>query len=72
MYTIQRHMRFNVWANGKIVEILSKVDEKFFDAEVKSSFPTIRKTIHHIWDAELIWFTRLKGDEATTLAKRFI
>ena len=59
-------MQFNAWANGKIVEILTKVDENFFDAEVKSSFPSIRKTLHHMWDAEQIWLTRLKGGEATT------
>ncbi len=66
MYTIQKHLQFNAWANGKIVEILTKVDENFFDAEVKSSFPSIRKTLHHMWDAEQIWLTRLKGGEATT------
>lgn len=66
MYTIQRHLQFNVWANGKIVEILANVDEKLFDTEVKSSFSSIRKTLHHIWDAEQIWFTRIKGAEATT------
>jgi uncharacterized damage-inducible protein DinB len=66
MYTIQKHLQFNVWANAKIVEILSKLDENFFDTEVISSFPSIRKTLHHVWDAEQIWFTRLKGGEATT------
>jgi len=66
MYTIQKHLQFNTWANAKIVEILANVDENFFDVEVKSSFPSIRKTIHHIWDAEQIWFTRLKGGEAST------
>ena len=66
MYTIQKHLQYNLWANGKIVEILANVDEKLFDTEIKSSFPTIRKTLHHIWDAEQIWFTRIKGQEATT------
>ena len=65
MYTIQKHLQYNAWANGKIVEILGNVDENYFDAEVKSSFPSIRKTVHHIWDAEQIWFTRLKGNVAT-------
>ena len=61
MYTIHRHLQFNVWANQKVVEILANVDENTFDTEVKSSFPTIKKTLLHIWDAQLLWLTRLKG-----------
>lgn len=66
MYTIQKHLQFNAWANGKIVEILSNVDENLFEKEVKSSFPSLRKTILHVWDAEQIWFTRLQGGNPTT------
>ena len=61
MYTIHRHLKFNVWANTKVVEILSNVDETVLETEVKSSFPTIKKTLLHIWDAQLLWLTRLKG-----------
>jgi len=61
MYTIHRHLQFNVWANSKIVEILANVDEAILETEVRSSFPTIKKTLLHIWDAQLLWLTRLKG-----------
>jgi len=61
MYTILRHLQFNVWANSKVVEILANVDEKIFETEVKSSFPTIKKTLLHICDAQQLWLTRLKG-----------
>jgi len=61
MYTIQRHLQFNAWADGKMVEMLTNVDEKLFDQEVKSSFPSLRKTVMHIWDAEQVWFLRIKG-----------
>jgi uncharacterized damage-inducible protein DinB len=66
MYTIQKHLTYNAWASTKIVEILSNADEKIFDAEVKSSFPTIKKTLLHIWDAEQIWLERMKGNVVTT------
>jgi len=66
MYTIQKHLQYNAWATGKIVEILTNVDEILFDKEVKSSFPSLRKTVYHIWDAEQIWFTRIKGGNATS------
>ena len=61
MYTIHRHLQFNVWANQKVVEILANVDEAVFEKEVISSFPTVKKTLLHIWDAQLLWLTRLKG-----------
>jgi uncharacterized damage-inducible protein DinB len=65
-YSIYKHLQYNAWANGKIVEILKNLDESVLDTELKSSFPTIRKTVYHIWDAELIWFRRIKGEQATT------
>jgi uncharacterized damage-inducible protein DinB len=65
-YSIYKHLQFNAWANGKIVEILKNLDESLLDKELKSSFPTIRKTLYHIWDAELIWFKRVKGEQATS------
>ncbi|MDB5281048.1 MAG: hypothetical protein JWO06_123 [Bacteroidota bacterium] len=66
MYTIHKQLQYNAWANGKIVEILANADDKIFDTELKSSFPTIRKTLLHVWDAQTIWFTRMKGGETKT------
>jgi uncharacterized damage-inducible protein DinB len=60
-YSLQQHLAYNIWANGKIAEFIGKVDEKLFDAEVKSSFPSLRKTVYHVWDAEFIWLKRLQG-----------
>ena len=65
MYTIQKHLQYNAWAHGKMVETLSNLAEKLFDAEIISSFPSIRKTLFHIWDAEQIWLTRLQGGTAS-------
>jgi uncharacterized damage-inducible protein DinB len=64
MYTLQKHLQYNAWADGKIAEILSNLDEKLLDAIVISSFPSIRKTVLHIWDAQQIWLTRLEGGTA--------
>jgi len=62
MYTIQKHLQYNVWANQKIATFLATVDEQVLDAEMKSSFPSIRKTLMHVWDAQQIWFIRLQGE----------
>ncbi len=65
-YSIQRHLEYNAWANGKIVEFMKSVDDRLLDKELKSSFSTIRKTFYHIWDAEIIWLKRVKGESVTT------
>ncbi len=53
---------YNVWANKRIAEILKGIDSKLLDKEVTSSFPSLRKTVYHIWDAEYIWLRRLQGE----------
>jgi uncharacterized damage-inducible protein DinB len=65
MYNIQRHLAYNDWANSKLAEILSSVEPSLIDTETPSSFDTIKKTVYHVWDAQEIWFTRLKGNEIT-------
>ena len=61
MYTIQNHLQYNAWANERIVVFLANLDDAILDTEIKSSFPSLRKTIMHIWDAQQIWFMRLRG-----------
>ena len=53
---------FNVWANKKIIDFISvHVTRAMADQEITSSFPSVKKTIFHIWDAEGIWLERLRG-----------
>ena len=66
MHTIKKHLQYNAWANGKIAEILLKLDDQVLDHDIKSSFPSLRKTVFHIWDAQQIWLWRLRGVSATT------
>lgn len=54
---------YNLWANTRLVDVLISIESSFLDKEVKSSFPTINKTICHIWGAEDIWYQRLNGIE---------
>ena len=51
-YTLQKHLAYNLWANGKFVEILKNTEDNLFEKEVTGSFPSLKKTICHIWDAE--------------------
>lgn len=56
------YVNYNLWANKRIAEVLSTFPNQVLDQEVKSSFPSLRKTVHHIWDAELTWKARLSGE----------
>lgn len=42
-YTLQKHLAYNLWANGKFVEILKNTDDNIFEQEVTSSFPSLKK-----------------------------
>lgn len=65
-YTLQQHLAYNVWANRKIADFLESAGENIFHSEVISSFPSVQKTVLHIWDAEYIWLKRLQGESLTT------
>ncbi len=60
-YTIQQHLAYAVWATERLKETLEPVGESLLFAEVKSSFPSIAKTLLHGWDAEVVWLKRLQG-----------
>lgn len=60
-YSIQQHLTYSIWAAERLKETLDTVDESILFAEVKSSFPSIAKTLLHAWDAEVIWLKRLQG-----------
>ena len=57
--------KYNVWANDRICTWIKKADLKV-DEELKSSFPSIRKTLYHLWDAQFIWLARLNGESPNT------
>jgi len=57
--------KYNVWANDRICSWLMQAENKI-DAEVVSSFPSLRKTLYHLWDAQFIWMARLNGESPNT------
>ncbi len=68
--TILKYTHYNIWANQRILnEIVAAGDEKV-DKEIPSSYPSVRKTLYHIYDAESIWLSRLKNENATWPASK--
>lgn len=63
---LKTYLEYNVWANRIIAGYLEKAGEQNMDITIESSFPSIRKTWYHLWDAQAVWILRLEGKEVTT------
>jgi len=53
-------MAYNIWANRQITSVILAMDPGSWHQPVASSFPTLYKTLLHIWDADAIWWQRLE------------
>ena len=60
---LTQYATYNVWANQKIIDCIKNLPDEKINREIISSFPSIYKTIIHMWDAENIWWQRLKLSE---------
>ena len=65
-YSIKKHLAYNEWANTKVADVLREVEDQIFFQDNKSSFPSIAKTVLHIWDAQHIWVKRMQGTNQST------
>src|SRR6186997_1671151 len=54
---------YNQWANQKLTDLIISLPEEKQTAEVPSSFTSLYKTVLHMWDAESIWWQRVKLHE---------
>lgn len=58
---IHHYASYDLWANTRIAERLSREPDSVLDVPVKSSFPSLRATLMHIRNAHNAWFQRLSG-----------
>ncbi|MBL7924248.1 MAG: DinB family protein [Bacteroidia bacterium] len=58
--------QYNAWANRRIGQYIIDAGPGIADEALLSSFPTIRKTLYHLWDAQEIWYKRLQGESPNT------
>jgi uncharacterized damage-inducible protein DinB len=57
---LQQYAAYNVWASKTLFERISKLSEEEINKEIASSFPSLYKTVQHMWLAEEVWWQRLK------------
>ncbi len=54
---------YNLWANQRITDVLTNLEDNVLNQEINSSFPSLLKTLLHLWDVESVWWQRLKLKE---------
>jgi uncharacterized damage-inducible protein DinB len=54
---------YHTWANQQLIDIILQLPGEKQTQTVASSFDSLLKTVIHLWDAESIWWQRLKLSE---------
>lgn len=54
---------YNLWANQKLLDVILAMTEEKQNQEVPGSFKNLYSTVLHMWDAESIWWQRMKLQE---------
>jgi len=61
-----QYSAYHQWANQLIIDTIEKLPDSLQAQELKSSFPSLNATLLHMWDAEAIWWQRMKLLETIT------
>jgi uncharacterized damage-inducible protein DinB len=54
---------YNVWAHRRITDVIVNLEEELTQQLIPGSFPNLYSTVLHMWDAESIWWQRIKLHE---------
>lgn len=64
---LQQYAAYNMWATKLLTDRITKLSDEEINREIVSSFPSIYKTMQHMWLAEEVWWKRLKLTENIVL-----
>ena len=57
---LQQYAAYNIWATKLLTDSIGKLSDEEIHREITNSFPSLYKTMQHIWVAEEVWWLRLK------------
>ena len=63
VYAMSNYAAYNLWAFTTLVDWLRTKSPELMDAEVPSSFTSIKKTLVHIWQTQQYWFSVVNNTE---------
>ena len=57
---LRQYAAYNIWATKLLVDCIQQLSEENINKEIVSSFPSLYKTVQHMWLAEEVWWQRMK------------
>ncbi|MEJ7740272.1 MAG: DinB family protein [Chitinophagaceae bacterium] len=63
---LRQYASYNIWASQRLINCILELPVEWQVKEVPSSFPSLHATLMHMWDAENIWWQRMKLQEVVT------
>ena len=64
---LQQYAAYNYWATKVLIDTVKKLPDEDATKDIVSSFPSLYKTLQHLWMAEEVWWQRLKLAEPIVL-----
>lgn len=61
MNVLLEQMKYDGWANGRVLDVISHLAPEAFARMLPGSFPSIQQTLVHILWAEELWLERWQG-----------
>jgi uncharacterized damage-inducible protein DinB len=58
-----QYANYNLWANKRLSDVIINLSDEQLHHEINSSFNSIFATLLHLWDAENMWWQRIKLQE---------
>ena len=62
-------LRYHAWATRRALDAAAALNPDELTRNLPSSYPSVRETLVHIYQADSIWFERLHGVPSGPLAK---
>jgi uncharacterized damage-inducible protein DinB len=63
---MSNYAAYNLWANQTLVNWLKTKPVELLDKEIPSSFPSVLKTLNHIWAVEEFWHAVVTVNKPTS------
>lgn len=68
---LKEFLGYNLWANRQLTSSILALDSGEWTKSVSSSFPSLHKTLLHMWDADSIWWQRLEGEDNIKVPSKY-
>lgn len=65
--TVLRQLDYHAWANQRMLDAVAPLTEEQLHRDLKNSFPSIWRTLEHIYQADECWYARHQGNVIITV-----